>query len=74
MDANAKSELSSIKKELKSIISELESISNGIRNDFHGLGNEICSDRLNYVIDEKLYPARSKLSNLDTSTLKDDEE
>lgn len=73
MDANTKNELYSIKKELKSIISELESISGGIRNDFHGIGSEICSDRLNYVIDEKLYPAKNTLSNMDLKTLKEED-
>ena len=63
------SELSSIKQELKSIIKELESIEAGIRQDFKGIGSEVCAHCINYVIVYRLYKARNKLSNVDTSRI-----
>lgn len=68
MNASARNELESIKRELNSIISELESISWGVRNDFVGIGNEKCSDCIDKVLNQYYY-VRSKLNNLDTSTL-----
>lgn len=68
MDSYAKSELASIKSELRSIISELESISSGVRNDFTGIGNDKCADCINKVISQYYY-VKSKLDNLDTTTV-----
>ncbi len=58
MDANERSELSSIISELYSIIRELESISYGVRNDFVGLGNDKCADCIDRVISQYYYVKR----------------
>lgn len=68
MDAQARSELASIKKELSSIISELENISSGIKKDFVGIGGDECATALNKVIDN-YYTVQRKLNNMDTSTV-----
>jgi len=68
MDASARYELESIKSELNSIISELEEISYGVRNDFKGIGSEQCANCIDRVL-QKYYKARTKLNNIDTSSV-----
>lgn len=68
MDANARSELASIKSELNSIIRELEAISKGVRNDFVGIGNNTCADCIDRVLNQ-YYAVQRKLNNLDTTTV-----
>lgn len=68
MDENSRYELDSIKRELNSIILELESISAGIRNDFVGIGNDRCASCIDGVL-SNYYGVRSRLNNLDTTTV-----
>ncbi len=70
MDEYAREELSSIKYSLNWVISELEDVSRGIRGDFKGIGNEICSDTIDNVL-QQYYYVRKKLNNLDTSRVTD---
>lgn len=68
MDSSAKRELNSIIRELNSIITELEDISHGVRYDFKNIGSEKCADCIDRVLN-KYYTARTKLNNMDTSTV-----
>lgn len=68
MDSGARNELNSIIGELNSIIGELEGISRGVRYDFKNIGSEKCADCIDIVI-KNYKSVRSKLYNLDTSTV-----
>jgi len=66
MNTSAQYELVNIKNELANIIDELKEISSGVRNDFTGIGNELCSNCIDKVIEKYTWVLR-KLGNIDTS-------
>ena len=63
MNANARTELNSIKQEVASIINELKDISQGVRRDFVGIGNDKCASCIDLVVNQyqKVY---NELNNI----------
>ena len=62
--------LNSCKNELKSIIRELEAIEEGVRNNFDGIGQDLCADCIEGVIEKYRYVLR-KLNGVDTNRIAD---
>ena len=63
MNAAAEQELQGIKDSLRGVIRDLQEISRGVRYGFTGIGNDLCANCIDRVI-EKYQGVLTKLNNM----------